>query len=47
MDIRIVSRNLGQLAVGQASAARQREEELRIKRRQAEEQSRLSLRDCV
>lgn len=47
VDIRIVSRNLGQLAIGQASASRQREEELRIKQRQAEEQSRLSLRDCV
>ncbi|GER43713.1 exocyst complex component sec15B [Striga asiatica] len=47
VDIRTVSRNLGQLAIGQASAARQREEELRIKQRQAEEQSRLSLRDCV
>ncbi|XP_042517301.1 exocyst complex component SEC15B-like [Macadamia integrifolia] len=47
VEIRIVSRNLGQLAIGQASAARQREEELRIKQRQAEEQSRLSLRDCV
>ncbi|MCL7026029.1 hypothetical protein MKW94_017183 [Papaver nudicaule] len=47
VDIRLVSRNLGQLAIGQASAARQREEELRIKQRQAEEQSRLSLRDCV
>ncbi|GFP80638.1 exocyst complex component sec15b [Phtheirospermum japonicum] len=47
VEIRTVSRNLGQLAIGQASAARQREEELRIKQRQAEEQSRLSLRDCV
>lgn len=47
VDIRIVSRNLGQLAIGQASAARQREEELRMRQRQAEEQSRLSLRDCV
>ncbi|PIN08760.1 Exocyst complex, subunit SEC15 [Handroanthus impetiginosus] len=47
VEIRIVSRNLGQLAIGQASASRQREEELRIKQRQAEEQSRLSLRDCV
>ncbi|XP_052188441.1 exocyst complex component SEC15B [Diospyros lotus] len=47
VEIRIVSRNLGQLAIGQASAARQREEELRMKQRQAEEQSRLSLRDCV
>ncbi|CAL5425976.1 unnamed protein product [Camellia sinensis] len=47
VEVRIVSRNLGQLAIGQASAARQREEELRMKQRQAEEQSRLSLRDCV
>ncbi|KAF6173805.1 hypothetical protein GIB67_003806 [Kingdonia uniflora] len=47
VEIRSVSRNLGQLAIGQASAGRQREEELRIKQRQAEEQSRSSLRDCV
>lgn len=47
VEIRTVSRNLGQLAIGQASAARQREEELRIKQRQAEEQSRLSSRDLV
>jgi hypothetical protein len=47
VDIRIVSRNLGQLAIGQASASRQREEEMRMKQRQAEEQSRLSLRDCI
>ncbi|KAF5202588.1 Exocyst complex component sec15b [Thalictrum thalictroides] len=47
VEIRIESRNLGQLAIGHASSARQREEELRIKQRQAEEQSRLSLRDCV
>ncbi|KAJ8898605.1 hypothetical protein K2173_004218 [Erythroxylum novogranatense] len=47
VEIRVVSRNLGQVAIGQASAARQREEDLRIKQRQAEEQSRLSLRDCV
>lgn len=47
VEIRVVSRNLGQLAIGQASASRQREEELRVKQRQAEEQSRLSLRDCV
>ncbi|PNT04174.2 hypothetical protein POPTR_014G127400v4 [Populus trichocarpa] len=47
VDIRVACRNLGQLAIGQASAARQREEDLRIKQRQAEEQSRLSLRDCV
>lgn len=47
VDIRIVSRNLGQLAIGRASTARQREEELRVKQRQAEEQSRLSSRDIV
>ncbi|CAN8255034.1 unnamed protein product [Cochlearia groenlandica] len=47
VEIRVVSRNLGQLAIGEASASRQREEEVRIKQRQAEEQSRLSLRDCV
>ncbi|KAF5196122.1 Exocyst complex component sec15b [Thalictrum thalictroides] len=47
VDIRVVSRNLGQLAIGRASAARQREEELRVKQREAEEQSRLSSRDCV
>lgn len=47
VDIRIVSRNLGQLAIGRASSARQREEELRVKQRQAEEQSRLSSRDIV
>jgi len=47
VEIRVTCRNLGQLAIGQASAARQREEDLRIKQRQAEEQSRLSLRDCV
>ncbi|KAK8954499.1 putative exocyst complex component 6 [Platanthera zijinensis] len=47
VQIRIVSRNLGQMAIGRASASRQREEELRVKQRQAEEQSRLSLRDCA
>ncbi|KAK9084257.1 hypothetical protein Scep_030728 [Stephania cephalantha] len=47
VEIRVVSRNLGQVAIGRASAARQREEELRMKQREAEEQSRLSLRDCV
>ncbi|KAH0853493.1 hypothetical protein HID58_090648 [Brassica napus] len=47
VEIRVVSRNLGQLAIGEASAARQREEELRMKQKEAEEQSRLSLRDCV
>ncbi|KAG6666380.1 exocyst complex component SEC15B-like [Carya illinoinensis] len=47
VEIRVVSRNLGHLAIGQASSARQLEEDLRMKQRQAEEQTRLSLRDCV
>nr|GEW95696.1 exocyst complex component SEC15B [Tanacetum cinerariifolium]GEW97914.1 exocyst complex component SEC15B [Tanacetum cinerariifolium] len=47
VEIRTVSRKLGQVAIGQASAGRQREEELRIRQRQAEEQSRLSVRDTV
>ncbi|XP_010931667.1 exocyst complex component SEC15B [Elaeis guineensis] len=46
VQIRVASRHLGQVAIGRASAARQREEELRIRQRQAEEQSRLSLRDA-
>ncbi|KAK8499480.1 hypothetical protein V6N13_061001 [Hibiscus sabdariffa] len=47
VEIRAVSRNLGQLAIGEASAARQREEDLRIKQRQSEEHSRFSSRDFV
>ncbi|KAL4312890.1 hypothetical protein GQ457_01G053950 [Hibiscus cannabinus] len=47
VEIRAVSRNLGQLAVGEASAARQREEDLRIKQRQSEEHIRFSSRDFV
>ncbi|GAB2287190.1 Exocyst complex component S15B [Dionaea muscipula] len=46
VEIRIVSRNIGQVAIAQASAARQHEEEMRMKQREAEEQSRLSLRNC-
>ncbi|KAK8630800.1 hypothetical protein V6N13_079574 [Hibiscus sabdariffa] len=47
VEIRAVSRNLGQLAIGEASAARQREEDLRIKQRQSEEHIRFSSRDFV
>ncbi|KAJ6796148.1 putative exocyst complex component SEC15B [Iris pallida] len=47
VQIRVASRNLGQVAIGRASAARQREEDLRTKQRQAEEQSRLSVRDLI
>nr|CAD1829803.1 unnamed protein product [Ananas comosus var. bracteatus] len=39
--IRVASRHLGQVAIARASAARQREEDLRAKQRQAEEQSRV------
>ncbi|KAF8116523.1 hypothetical protein N665_0017s0078 [Sinapis alba] len=45
VEIRLVCRNLGQLAIGEASAARQREEEVRIKQREAEEEQ--SRRDCA
>ncbi|WOL03297.1 exocyst complex component SEC15B [Canna indica] len=38
VQIRVASRHLGQIAIGRASAARQREEELRARQRQAEEQ---------
>ncbi|KAE8672232.1 Exocyst complex component SEC15B [Hibiscus syriacus] len=47
VEIRAVSRNLGQLAIGEASATRQREEDLRIKQNQSEEHGRFSLRDFV
>uniref|UniRef100_A0A0D6QTR7 Exocyst complex component n=1 Tax=Araucaria cunninghamii TaxID=56994 RepID=A0A0D6QTR7_ARACU len=47
VQIRSTSREIGQLAIGQASSARQREEELRMRQREAEEQSRVSLRDCI
>ncbi|KAF3782323.1 Exocyst complex component [Nymphaea thermarum] len=47
VQIRVASRELGQLAIGRASSARQREEELRVKQRQVEEQTKVSLRDCV
>eukprot|EP01018_Ginkgo_biloba_P036928 Gb_11580 [translate_table: standard] len=47
VQIRSTAREIGQLAIGQASSARQREEELRGRQRQAEEQSRLGAKDCV
>ncbi|KAJ8493252.1 hypothetical protein OPV22_014973 [Ensete ventricosum] len=37
VQIRVASRHLGQIAIGRASAARQRDEELRARQRQAEE----------
>ncbi|XP_009111295.1 exocyst complex component SEC15B [Brassica rapa] len=36
VEIRVVCRNLGQLAIGEASSSRQREEEVRIKQKEAE-----------
>ncbi len=47
VHIRSVSREIGQLSIGQASSARQREEELRGRQRQAEEQSRSGSKECV
>lgn len=47
VQIRTVSREVGQLAIGQASSARQREEGLRGKQRQAEEQSRSGAKECA
>lgn len=47
VQIRITAKEIGQLAIGQASSARQREEELRGRQRQAEEQSRSGVRNCV
>lgn len=47
VGIRVVSRNLGQIAIGRASSARQRDEDLRIKQRQVEEQSRNSFRSTA
>ncbi|ERN20311.1 hypothetical protein AMTRI_Chr06g178060 [Amborella trichopoda] len=47
VQVRSTAREIGQLAIGQAASARQREEELRARQRQAEEQSRLGAKDCV
>ncbi|GLJ10813.1 hypothetical protein SUGI_0135630 [Cryptomeria japonica] len=42
VQIRSTSREIGQLAIGQASSSRQREEELRRRQREAEEKSRIA-----
>ena len=47
VKIRSTAKEIGQLAIGQASSARQREEELRGWQKQAEEQSRSGVRECV
>ncbi|CAM6099971.1 unnamed protein product [Calypogeia fissa] len=47
VQIRTKSREIGQLAIGQAGSARQVEEDLRERQRQAEEQSRSGSRELV
>ncbi|PKU87711.1 exocyst complex component SEC15A [Dendrobium catenatum] len=47
VQIRSMSRNIGQLAIGQAASARQRDEEMCARQREAEEQSRSGLVECV
>ncbi|KAI3926961.1 hypothetical protein MKX01_032876 [Papaver californicum] len=45
--VRSMAREIGQTAIGQAASARQRDEELRTRQREAEEQIRSGLGDCV
>uniref|UniRef100_A0A1D1YWK2 Exocyst complex component n=2 Tax=Anthurium amnicola TaxID=1678845 RepID=A0A1D1YWK2_9ARAE len=47
VHVRDTAREIGQLAIGQAASARQRDVELRTQQREAEEQSRLGAGDCV
>ncbi|XP_019052042.1 PREDICTED: exocyst complex component SEC15A [Nelumbo nucifera] len=47
VHIRSKAREIGQTAIGQTASARQREEEMRARQREAEEQSRAGLGDCV
>ncbi|XP_043719669.1 exocyst complex component SEC15A [Telopea speciosissima] len=47
VHIRSTAREIGQMAIGQAASARQRDEEMRARQREAEEQSRSGLGDCV
>lgn len=47
VQIRSTSRNIGQLAIGQATSTRQRDEEMRVRQREAEEQSRSGLAECA
>ncbi|KAF6149384.1 hypothetical protein GIB67_016922 [Kingdonia uniflora] len=47
VHIRSKAREIGQIAIGQASSARQRDEDLRARQREAEEQIRSGLGDCV
>ncbi|XP_019708630.1 exocyst complex component SEC15A [Elaeis guineensis] len=45
--IRGMAKEIGQLAIGQAASARKREEDMRSRQREAEEQSRSGVGDCV
>ncbi|KAJ6819982.1 exocyst complex component SEC15A isoform X2 [Iris pallida] len=47
VQVRNKARDIGQLAIGQAASARQRDEEMRARQREAEEQSRLGIGECV
>ncbi|XP_020575083.1 exocyst complex component SEC15A [Phalaenopsis equestris] len=47
VQIRSISKNIGQLAIAQAASTRQRDEEMRARQREAEEQSRSGLVECV
>lgn len=47
VQIRSIAREIGQQSIGQASSARKREMELRIRQREAEELSRSGVKDCV
>lgn len=45
--VRSKAREIGQISIGQASSARQRDEEMRARQREAEEQSRSKVGECV
>lgn len=47
VQIRSIAREIGQQSIGQASSARRREMELRLRQREAEELSRSGVKDCV
>lgn len=47
VQIRSIARDLGQQSIGQASSARKREMELRIRQKEAEELSRSGGKDCL
>ncbi|KAK1295137.1 putative exocyst complex component 6 [Acorus calamus] len=47
VHIRSTAREIGQQAIGQAASARQRDEEMRARQREAEEQSRSGVGNCV